>query len=58
MQIKDRKFDEIHDVFAMRVVVPTVADCYKTLGIIHTIWKPKAGRIKDYIATPKTKWLS
>jgi len=53
MQIKDRQFDEIQDVFALRVIVPTVADCYKTLGIIHSIWKPKAGRIKDYIATPK-----
>ncbi len=53
MQRKDRKFDEIHDVFALRVIVPTIADCYKTLGIIHSIWKPKSSRIKDYIATPK-----
>ena len=53
MQRKDRKFDEIHDVFALRVIVPTIADCYKSLGIIHSIWKPKSSRIKDYIATPK-----
>jgi GTP pyrophosphokinase len=53
MQIKDRRFDEIYDVFAVRVIVPTVADCYKVLGIIHSTWRPKAGRIKDYIATPK-----
>jgi GTP diphosphokinase / guanosine-3',5'-bis(diphosphate) 3'-diphosphatase len=53
MQRKDRKFDEIYDVFALRVIVPTIQDCYKTLGIIHTIWKPKTDRFKDYIAVPK-----
>ncbi len=53
MQKKDRKFDEIYDVFALRVIVPNVSECYKTLGIIHTIWKPKSDRIKDYIAVPK-----
>ncbi|HZJ41554.1 MAG TPA: RelA/SpoT family protein [Patescibacteria group bacterium] len=53
MQEKDRKFNEIYDVFAMRIVVPTIDDCYKVLGIIHTIWKPKPNRFKDYIAVPK-----
>lgn len=53
MQEKDRKFHEIYDVFALRVMVPTVADCYKALGIIHTLWKPKHDRFKDYIAVPK-----
>jgi len=53
MQRKDRKFDEIHDVFALRIIVPTIADCYKTLGIIHSLWKPQTDRIKDYIAVPK-----
>lgn len=53
MQLKDRKFDEILDVFALRIIVTSIPDCYKTLGTIHTIWKPKAGRIKDYIAVPK-----
>jgi GTP pyrophosphokinase len=53
MQQKDRKFDEIYDVFALRVLVPDVSDCYKVLGIIHTIWKPKINRFKDYIAMPK-----
>ncbi len=53
MQEKNRKFDEIYDVFALRIIVPTVNDCYKALGIIHTLWKPNSGRFKDYIAVPK-----
>ncbi len=53
MQLKDYKFNEIYDVFALRVVVPTIADCYKILGIIHSLWKPKINRFKDYIAMPK-----
>ncbi len=53
MQEKDRKFNEIYDVFAMRVIVPTIDDCYKVLGVIHTLWKPKPNRFKDYIAVPK-----
>ena len=58
IQRKERRFDEIYDVFALRVIVSTVQDCYKTLGIIHTLWKPKAGRIKDYIAVPKPNGYS
>lgn len=53
MQEKDRKFNEIYDVFALRLIVPTIDDCYKVLGIIHTIWRPKTNRFKDYIAVPK-----
>ena len=53
MQEKDRKFNEIYDVFALRVIVPTIDDCYKTLGIIHILWRPKQNRFKDYIAVPK-----
>ncbi len=53
MQEKNRRFDEIYDVFALRVMTNSVSDCYKTLGIIHSIWKPKPGRFKDYIALPK-----
>ncbi len=53
MQKKDRKFDEIYDVFALRVNVPTIADCYKVLGIIHSLWRPNSSRFKDYIAVPK-----
>jgi len=53
MQKKDRKFDEIFDVFALRVITNTIPDCYKVLGVIHSLWKPKGDRIKDYIAVPK-----
>ena len=53
MQNKNRRFDEIYDVFALRIIVPTVADCYNVLGVIHTIWKPNYNRFKDYIAVPK-----
>jgi len=53
MQKKQRCFDEIHDVFALRIIVDNISDCYKVLGIIHNIWKPKTNRIKDYIAVPK-----
>ncbi|MDP2736300.1 MAG: RelA/SpoT family protein [bacterium] len=53
LQKKDKKFDEIYDVFALRIVVPNIADCYKTLGIVHSIWRPNPGRFKDYIAVPK-----
>lgn len=49
----DRNLDKIYDLVAARVVVPTIEDCYRTLGMIHQMWKPLPGRIKDYIATPK-----
>lgn len=43
----------VYDVIALRVIVPTVADCYSVLGVIHGKWTPLKGRIKDYIAQPK-----
>ncbi len=58
MENKHRKFDEIYDVFALRVVVPTVADCYKVLGIIHSLWRPNYNRFKDYIAVSKPNGYS
>lgn len=50
---KDFDIDQVYDISALRVLVPTVSDCYKVLGIVHSIWRPLPGRIKDYIAVPK-----
>lgn len=51
-----RKGDDItriHDIAALRVLVPTVDDCYTALGVIHALWKPLPGEFKDYISFPK-----
>ena len=45
--------EEVYDLFAFRVLVDTVPDCYNVLGVIHDLYKPILGRFKDYIATPK-----
>ena len=50
---KDRDISKIYDIIAKRIIVPTIQDCYATLGILHQRWKPLKGRIKDYIAQPK-----
>ena len=50
---KGKPFEEIYDFIALRVITENANQCYATLGIIHSIWPPIPGRIKDYIATPK-----
>jgi guanosine-3',5'-bis(diphosphate) 3'-pyrophosphohydrolase len=50
---KDMDIDKIYDLVALRIIVPTVEDCYKVLGVIHGSWRPIPGRIKDFIALPK-----
>jgi guanosine-3',5'-bis(diphosphate) 3'-pyrophosphohydrolase len=53
MRELDVEFDQIQDVVGFRVIVGTVAECYESLGVIHSEWKPVPGRFKDYIAIPK-----
>jgi len=50
---KEDDITKIHDISAVRVIVPTVHDCYKVLGVIHSAWRPLPGEVKDYIAFPK-----
>ncbi len=53
LQKYDMDISKIYDIMAIRVIVPTVEDCYRALGIIHSQYRPLPGRIKDYIAFPR-----
>ncbi len=53
MQRKSAEFGEIYDVYAIRLLVDDVKDCYAALGIVHSIWRPIPGQFDDYIAVPK-----
>ncbi|MBQ8170416.1 MAG: bifunctional (p)ppGpp synthetase/guanosine-3',5'-bis(diphosphate) 3'-pyrophosphohydrolase [Oscillospiraceae bacterium] len=51
--VKNKPFDEIYDIYAVRVIVQSVIECYNVLGVIHDMFRPIPYRFKDYIATPK-----
>jgi GTP pyrophosphokinase len=51
--IKGKTIDEIYDIYAIRIIVDTMIDCYNALGIVHDMFTPLPGRFKDYISTPK-----
>ena len=53
LKLKERDITQIYDLVAIRIIVPSIADCYASLGILHKHWKPLKGRIKDYISQPK-----
>jgi len=53
LQRKEMDIEQMYDIVALRIIVPTIDDCYRVLGIIHSVWRPLPGRIKDYIALPK-----
>lgn len=58
MYVKNRQFDEIYDVYAIRIIVDTVADCYGCLGLLHEKYTLIPGRFKDYIGSPKANGYS
>ena len=54
MRKRNKSAEEIFDLFGMRIICETIEQCYTLLGIVHSLWKPGAGRFRDYIANPKS----
>ena len=53
MQSRNIDYEQVYDVLAFRLIVGSVSECYATVGLIHSLWKPIPGRFKDFIAMPK-----
>ena len=53
MYIQNKNFEEIYDIYAVRIITDTIANCYNILGVMHDMFRPIPGRFKDYISTPK-----
>ena len=53
MERRNLDLNCVHDLIAFRIIVPSMKDCYETLGLVHSMWEPEAGRFKDYIVKPK-----
>ena len=53
MKRDNKTLDQIYDLFALRILVKNVKDCYAALGVVHEMYNPMPGRFKDYISVPK-----